>query len=55
MSECRALTNISGNGVAAIVVSWWEGELNRKKLARAMSAKVDWDHVPEAGKEGPED
>ncbi|MBY6242347.1 C4-dicarboxylate transporter DctA [Methylosinus sp. Sm6] len=32
MSECRALTNICGNGVAAIVVAWWEGELDRGKL-----------------------
>ena len=33
MSECRALTNIIGNGVATVVVSWWEGELDRDKLA----------------------
>jgi aerobic C4-dicarboxylate transport protein len=52
MSECRALTNISGNGVAAIVVSWWEGELDRKKLARAMSGNVDWEHTPEIEAEG---
>jgi aerobic C4-dicarboxylate transport protein len=32
MSECRALTNIIGNGVATIVVSAWEGELDRVKL-----------------------
>ena len=32
MSECRALTNITGNGVACAFVSWWEGELDRKKL-----------------------
>jgi len=36
MSECRALTNIVGNGVAAIVVSAWEGELDRAKLAIAL-------------------
>merc|ERR1711979_88624 len=28
MSECRALTNIIGNGVATIVVAWSEGELD---------------------------
>ncbi|MGC7404590.1 dicarboxylate/amino acid:cation symporter [Pandoraea pneumonica] len=39
MSECRALTNICGNGVATIVVSAWEKELDRKKLAEAMSGK----------------
>jgi aerobic C4-dicarboxylate transport protein len=37
MSECRALTNICGNGIASIVVAAWEGELDRKKLAAAMS------------------
>ncbi|VVD91407.1 C4-dicarboxylate transporter [Pandoraea aquatica] len=39
MSECRALTNICGNGVATIVVSAWEKELDRKKLNDAMSGK----------------
>ncbi|WP_353190466.1 dicarboxylate/amino acid:cation symporter [Pandoraea pnomenusa] len=39
MSECRALTNIVGNGVATVVVSAWEKELDRKKLAEAMSGK----------------
>jgi aerobic C4-dicarboxylate transport protein len=38
MSECRALTNICGNGVATVVVSWWEGELDRAKLKAALSA-----------------
>ncbi|MDE3176187.1 MAG: hypothetical protein KGM15_08810, partial [Pseudomonadota bacterium] len=37
MSECRALTNIIGNGVATVVVSWWEGELDRDKMAAAFA------------------
>ncbi len=37
MSECRALTNFIGNGVATIVVSAWEGELDREKLKAALS------------------
>jgi aerobic C4-dicarboxylate transport protein len=41
MSECRALTNIIGNGVACIVVAWWEGELDRKKLNAGLSRQVD--------------
>ena len=41
MSECRALTNITGNGVACVVISWWEGELDRTKLKRALSRQVD--------------
>jgi aerobic C4-dicarboxylate transport protein len=36
MSECRALTNFCGNGVATIVVAAWEGELDREKLAREL-------------------
>ena len=36
MSECRALTNIIGNGVATVVVAWWEGELDRDKLYKAL-------------------
>ena len=36
MSEARALTNIIGNGVATIVVSKWEGELDLQKMAREM-------------------
>ena len=41
MSECRALTNITGNGVACVVISWWEGELNREKLDNALSRDID--------------
>jgi aerobic C4-dicarboxylate transport protein len=33
MSECRALTNIIGNGVATLVMARWEGELDRETLA----------------------
>ncbi len=40
MSECRALTNIVGNGVATVVISWWEGELDREKM-RAVFASRD--------------
>jgi aerobic C4-dicarboxylate transport protein len=36
MSECRALTNIVGNGVATVVVSSWEKELDRSKLHAAL-------------------
>ena len=41
MSECRALTNLTGNGVACVVVSWWEGELDRTKLARGLNREID--------------
>jgi aerobic C4-dicarboxylate transport protein len=41
MSECRALTNIIGNGVATVVVSWWEGELDHDKLGRNLAQEID--------------
>ena len=41
MSECRALTNLTGNGVACVVVSWWEGELDRTKLERGLNRQID--------------
>jgi aerobic C4-dicarboxylate transport protein len=37
MSECRALTNLIGNGVATIVISSLEGELDRETLHAAMA------------------
>ncbi len=36
MSEARALTNFIGNGVATIVVSRWEGELDVEALNREL-------------------
>ncbi len=40
MSECRALTNFIGNGVATVVISWSEGELDRTKLAAALGGET---------------
>jgi len=37
MSEARALTNFVGNGVATVVVSKWEKELDKDKMDKAMS------------------
>jgi aerobic C4-dicarboxylate transport protein len=39
MSEARALTNLVGNGVATIVVSRWEGELDRETLTRVLNQR----------------
>lgn len=33
MAECRSLTNIIGNAVAALVIAGWEGELDRSQMA----------------------
>ncbi|HJV02670.1 MAG TPA: dicarboxylate/amino acid:cation symporter [Burkholderiaceae bacterium] len=37
MSECRALTNFVGNGVAAVVVSNWEKELDHDRLKAELA------------------
>ena len=44
MSECRSLTNFIGNAVATVVVSRWEGRLDRQMFDDALagrSARVD--------------
>lgn len=38
MSEARALTNTIGNGVAAIVISRWEKELDMETLKRELAS-----------------
>jgi len=41
MSEVRALTNITGNGIATVFVSWWEGELDHVKLHANLNREID--------------
>jgi aerobic C4-dicarboxylate transport protein len=41
MSEVRALTNITGNGIATVFVSWWEGELDQEKLHARLNQQID--------------
>jgi aerobic C4-dicarboxylate transport protein len=41
MSECRALTNLCGNGVACVVVAAWEGELDQAKMKARLSQRID--------------
>ena len=36
MSECRALVNLVGNGLATVVVSLWEKELTTKELNASL-------------------
>jgi aerobic C4-dicarboxylate transport protein len=45
MSECRSLTNFIGNAVATVVVSRWEGALDRQKLDRALSGGATGEDV----------
>ena len=40
MSECRALTNLTGNACATIVVARWENALDKEKLDQALSGKL---------------
>lgn len=48
MSECRALTNLVGNGVACVMVSWWEGELDREQLQGRLNGTVELAPSPSA-------
>ena len=38
MSECRAITNLIGNGVATVVISRWEGEVTPETLRKKLAA-----------------
>ena len=49
MSEARALTNLIGNGVATVVISKWEKELDHERMTRVMSSdRVEEDLEEEA-------
>lgn len=39
MSECRSLTNFTGNAVATLVVARWEGELDMDRLHAVLDGK----------------
>lgn len=41
MAECRSLVNIIGNAVAVVVVSAWEGELDRSKMHAVLYGDRD--------------
>lgn len=40
MSECRSLTNFIGNAVATVVVSLWEGALDREQFDAALAGEL---------------
>ena len=46
MSECRAITNLIGNGVATVVISRWENEIDPSKLNEAMSKQRSMVDLP---------
>ncbi|KLT72567.1 C4-dicarboxylate transporter [Neisseria arctica] len=41
MSECRALTNLTGNACATIVVARWENALDKEKLDAALNGRLE--------------
>src|SRR5439155_13682898 len=43
MSECRAITNLIGNGVATVVISRWEGEVSPNTVRANLSQSRDDD------------
>src|SRR6476659_1335162 len=49
MSECRALTNLIGNGVACVVISLSEGELDKDRLHEAMAHPIELGEALELG------
>ena len=49
MSECRALTNLIGNGVACVVISLSEGELDRDALHETMAHPLEMGEALEPG------
>ncbi len=53
MSEARALTNLVGNGVATMVVSVWERELDKGRMSRILNQESEAEaEEPEAALEG---
>jgi len=53
MSEARALTNLIGNGVATMVVSRWEGELDKGRMSQVLNRETEAEaEEPEAILEG---
>ena len=50
MSECRALTNLFGNGVACVVISRSEGELDKDKLHETMAHPIELGEALEPGR-----
>jgi len=49
MSECRALTNLIGNGIACVVISISEGELDREALHETMAHPLEMGEALEPG------
>ncbi|WP_040791951.1 cation:dicarboxylate symporter family transporter [Nocardia paucivorans] len=64
MSEARALTNFSGNAVAAVLIGTWTGTLDRHRAREVLARRLPFDERtmiddheprPAADRVGPED
>ncbi len=42
MSECRAITNLIGNGVATVVISRWENEITAEEPRPICASRFRW-------------
>jgi aerobic C4-dicarboxylate transport protein len=47
MSEARALTNLVGNGVGAVVIAKWDGALDVRRMTRVLNGEADDDLAEE--------
>jgi aerobic C4-dicarboxylate transport protein len=45
MSEARAVTNFAGNAVATVLIATWTRELDRGRLAGALSGRLPFDEA----------
>ena len=48
MSECRALTNLIGNGLATVVISRWENEVSGEQVRNALREQPANERTPAA-------
>ncbi len=54
MSEGRALTNLTGNGIGTLAIARWQGDLDRERLAKVLDNPklVDMDELMKLDAEG---
>ena len=53
MSEARAVTNFTGNAVAAVLVGTWTGEFDREQAKRVLTGELPFDEAALADEDDP--
>ncbi|MGI5336116.1 C4-dicarboxylate transporter DctA [Streptomyces sp. CA-181903] len=53
MSECRALTNLAGNGVATLVIARWENALDTARVDEVLRGRAPGSERDHGGGTGP--